>query len=206
MRSVRVALVSLVGGAVALVALGVAIGEQQPPAPAPHAEAGTAAAAPPASPAPPATPATSAPPASGSGPAQPAGAASGPGAAAPARKVQIHILVIEADKKAEHFDKRVERYRNAMPGYKGATLLDELSATAEQGGSVSLGILRQSGKSRLLKVTVDAITPDQKIKLRVSVDGLKFNAQTTHKNGATLLVRHPMPGDKALFLAVTPRM
>jgi hypothetical protein len=121
--------------------------------------------------------------------------------------VKIHILVIEADKKAEHFDKRLEPFRKAMPGYKGAKLLDELDASAEEGASVSLEILRQSGKSRLLRVTVQDVGDTTKtVKLKVAIDALKFSTVTTHKNGATLVVGHPLSGDKALFLAVTPKV
>jgi hypothetical protein len=122
--------------------------------------------------------------------------------------VQLHILVIEADKKSDRIDKAIELYKPAMPGYRGGKLLDELNASAEEGASVSLEIMRQNGKSRLLRVTVEDVTPppEKNIKLRVAIDALKFNAETTHKNGATLLIHHPLSKDKALFLAVTPKV
>jgi hypothetical protein len=120
--------------------------------------------------------------------------------------VLLHILVIEADKKSDHLDKKVEQYKAAMPGFKGAKLLDELSATAEEGASVSLEIMRQNGKSRLLRVTVQDVTPDKTVKLRIAIDQMKFSADTTHKNGGTLVIHHPLSKDKALFLAVTPRV
>jgi hypothetical protein len=137
---------------------------------------------------------------------QPATPAPPPPTPPEAKPVRIHILVIEGDKKSDHFDKKLEALRKAMPGYKGAKLLDELDASAEEGASVSLEILRQSGKSRLLRVTVQDVTPEKSVKLKVAIDALKFSTVTTHKNGATLVVRHPLSADKALFLAVTPKV
>jgi hypothetical protein len=120
--------------------------------------------------------------------------------------VKLHILVMEADKRSDHLDKKLAPFKDAMPGFKGARLLDELDASAEEGASVSLEIMKKNGKSRLLRVTVDDVTPENAIKLKIAVDELKFSTHTTHKNGATLLIQHPLSKEKALFLAVTPRV
>lgn len=122
------------------------------------------------------------------------------------RQVQIHILVIEGDKTSSDFEKSLERWRNAMPGYTGAKLVDELNATVEEDSSVSLEILRRSGTPRLLRVTVRKIEPDHTVKLRVAIDALKLSTDTTHKNGATLVVGNPLSGTRALFLAITPKL
>lgn len=122
------------------------------------------------------------------------------------RSVEIHIVVIEGDKRSSDFDLRLDALRAAMPGYSGAKLLDELSASAVEGSSVSLEILRESGAPRLLRVTVRKLEPDGTVKLRVAIDAFKFSADTTHKNGATLVVRCPLSDPKALFLAVTPKV
>jgi hypothetical protein len=124
-----------------------------------------------------------------------------------AKPVAIHILVIEGDKKGKELDKKIDaQLRSAMPGYGGAKVLDELTTSVEEGSSVSLEILRQSGVSRLLKVTVRNVDPNGTVHLTVAIDALKFSADTTHEKSGRFVVRHPLSEDKALFLAVTPKL
>jgi hypothetical protein len=122
------------------------------------------------------------------------------------KPVAINILVIEGDEKQGSFDPRLERLKKSMPGYTGAKLLDELRTNVEEGSSVSLEIMKQSGQSRLLRVTVQNVEPNGTVRLQVAIDALKLKTDTTHEKGATFMVRHPMPGNKALFLAVTPKL
>lgn len=124
-----------------------------------------------------------------------------------AKPVAIHILVIEGDKKGKEVDKRIDAaLKSAMPGYTGAKVLDELTTSVEEGSSVSLEILRKSGESRLLKVTVRSVDPNGTVHLNVAIEALKFSADTTHEKSGRLVVRHPLSEDKALFLAVTPKL
>ena len=121
------------------------------------------------------------------------------------KPVKLHILVIEADKKSGDWDKRIADMRSAMPGYKSAKVLDELEASTEEKSSVSLEIMRQSGQPRLLKVSVRKVEADKTVKLRLEIEALKFKMDTTHEKGVgRIVVAKPMPGDKALFFAVTP--
>lgn len=139
-------------------------------------------------------------------PAAPAGEAHKEAAPAKQTKVAVHIVVIEADKKSKEMDKRAEPFRKKMPGYEGAKVLDELTAPVEEGSSVSLEIMKKSKEPRLLKVTVQKVEPDKSTSLHVSIDALKFDADTRHKNNGTLLVAKPLSDSKALFLAITPKV
>jgi hypothetical protein len=121
------------------------------------------------------------------------------------QSVSVNILVIEGDSKKGDFDPRLEKLKNALPGVKGAKVLDELKTKSEEGSSVSLEIMRQSGDARLLKVMVRKVEPDGSIRLRLVIEALKFSIDTKHENGATIVVRHPLSEDKSLFLAVTPK-
>jgi hypothetical protein len=127
------------------------------------------------------------------------------------KKVAINILVIEADKKSTTFDKQVEPLKGSLPGYTGGKVLDELKTSIEVGSSVSLEIARQSGEKRLLKVTLRKVAPDGSIRLRVAIDAIKFDSDTTHPkkpdgSHGTIVVGKAISAEKALFLAVTPQL
>lgn len=123
-----------------------------------------------------------------------------------AATVQLHILVIEASKEKGPIDPRLESLKDNMLGYTAAKVVDEVSAKADEGSSVSMEIVRKSKEPRLLKVTVLKVTPDKNITMKVAIDAIKFSAEPTHKSGSTFLLGHKLPNDKALFLAVTPKV
>jgi hypothetical protein len=126
--------------------------------------------------------------------------------------VTVHIQVIEASKKGD-FDKRLAALktpeRDALPGYEGAKLVDEVEAQIEPGASVSLEIM---SKSKVLKVTLLKVDPDQTIRLKVAIDAFKFSAETKHQKGkaatghSMVMVGHPTGKESAVFLAVTPKL
>lgn len=131
-------------------------------------------------------------------------AQSSPGDKKESKPVAINIYVIEADKKSSDFDDKLKDLKNAMPGYSGAKILDELNTKVEEGSSVSLEIMRRSGEARLMKVTVLDVDNQGTVKLHIAIDELKFSSDTTHKKGARLVVGKALSDTKALFLAVKP--
>lgn len=122
------------------------------------------------------------------------------------RPVQLNILVVEADKAGKGFPERLAPYKDGMPGFTGGKLLDELNTATEEGSSVSLEILKQSGESRILKVTVRKVEADSTVKLRVAIAALKLQIDTTHEKSGTVIVAHELSKQKALFLVITPKV
>lgn len=128
---------------------------------------------------------------------------SAPVAAQPSKSVSVRIQVIEAQRKGGVFEDRLQPLRAALEGYEGAKLVDEVETQVEPGSSVSLQILK---KSQMLKVTVRKMLPDGTIKLRLAIEAIKFETDTTHQKGsATVLVGFKTDKGTSMFLAVTPK-
>lgn len=128
-----------------------------------------------------------------------------PGTEAQEPAIGVRIQVIEATKKSETLDPKLEPLRKNILnlGWKGAKLLDELETAVEPKATISLDILN---KQHMLKVTVLSVENDT-VKLKVEIPEFKFSANTTHKKGmATVLVAKDTGPDTALFLAVTPKI
>jgi hypothetical protein len=121
--------------------------------------------------------------------------------------VKVNILVIEAKREKGDFDQRIVKLKDNITraGYRSAAVLDELSHhEIEVGSRVSL---QMPSKKQTLSVRVIEVTKDQKIKLQVAIDGMKFDTTTEHSNGGTLLVAIPQKESKtALMLGVTPTL
>lgn len=128
------------------------------------------------------------------------------------KKVAIKILVIEADKKSTTIDPQVAHLKDNLLGYSGAKVLDELRTNIDVGSSVSLEIAPESGDKRLLKVTLKKVAADGAVRLRVAIEAIGFDSDTTHPKKPdgkypTIVVGKPLAGgEKALFLAVTPQL
>lgn len=121
-----------------------------------------------------------------------------------AKPVKIRIQVIEASKTSKAFDKRIAPLREAIAGYPGAKLVDELDTRAEPGATVTIEI---RSRKQTLRVKVLEVKPDGTVRLKVAIDAYKFEANTTHKKGnATFVVAHKTGPQTALFLAVTPAL
>ncbi len=121
--------------------------------------------------------------------------------------VKVTILVIEATRKSGAFDPRIAKLKAKIEqaGYKSAQVLDELSHhEIEVGSRVSL---QMPSKKQTLSVKVLEVTKDQRIKLQVAIEGMKFETTTTHTNGGILLVVIPQKdAQKAMMLGVTPTL
>src|SRR5688572_14264565 len=130
-----------------------------------------------------------------------------PTALAAAPSVKVDILVIEAKREKGNFDPRIAKLKDklARAGYESAQVLDELShREIEVGSRVSL---EMPSKKQTLSVRVLEVTKDQKIKLLVAIDGMKFETTTEHTNGGLLLVGIPQENkEKAMMLGVTPTL
>jgi hypothetical protein len=126
-------------------------------------------------------------------------------AAAPG--VKVDILVIEAKREKGDFDPRIQKLKDKIgrAGYESAQVVDELShREIEIGSRVSL---QMPSKKQTLSVTVLEVTKDQKIKLLVAIEGMKFETTTEHTNGGLLLVGIPQKDAKtAMMLGVTPTL
>lgn len=131
-----------------------------------------------------------------------------PGAAVAKPKppqVKVNILVIEAHRKAGPFDARLDKLKSKIvrAGYKGAQVLDELNADEINIGSRV--VLQMPSKKQNLRVRVLEVTKDQKIKLHVAIEGMKFETTTEHPNNGILLVGIPKKDKSvAMMLGVTP--
>ncbi len=132
------------------------------------------------------------------------------GASSDRRPVAIDIMVVRAFRKPGPMDARLKKQvhltkqiRNA--GFRSAKVSDALKTTVEVGSSVGVEVLA-SPKPRLLKVRVNEVTADKRIKLTVGIKAFEFEIDTEHKNGGMIVVAHPQGPDAALFLAVTPKL
>ncbi|MFO0723712.1 MAG: hypothetical protein U1E65_08030 [Myxococcota bacterium] len=119
------------------------------------------------------------------------------------KPVSIRIQVIEVTKKG-NFDARLTRFKNALPAFDGARLVDELETKVEPKSAVTLQI---HGTPTTLRVTVLKVEPDLTVKLKVDIDAFKFSAKTTHlRRKATTMVGKMIDKDRGLYLAVTTRV
>ena len=121
--------------------------------------------------------------------------------------VSVNILVIEAKREKGDFDPRIVRLKDKITraGYRSAVVLDELSHhQIEVGSRVSL---QMPSRKQTLSVRVLEITKDQRIRLQVAIEGMKFETTTEHTNGGILLVGIPQKETKtAMMLGVTPTL
>lgn len=132
-----------------------------------------------------------------------------PAAAGP--EVRIGIVVIEAAKSGGKPDARLKQLKLAGKvqdlGYPSARVMDELRTKVGLDSSVTLEILGKSGKPRTLKVKVLEANPKtQKVRLKIAIPELRFETTTEHVEGGTFMVAHKRPKNRALFLAVTPKL
>jgi hypothetical protein len=119
------------------------------------------------------------------------------------KPVTIRIRVIEVTKKGS-FDARLTRFKNLLPAFDGAKLVDELETRVEPKSTVTLQI---HGAPTTLKVTVLKVEPDLTVKLKVDIDAFKFSAKTTHlRSRATMMVGKMIEKEKGLYLAVTTKV
>lgn len=128
---------------------------------------------------------------------------SGPAFAKPS--VNVNILVVEATTKGSIKDKRLAKIVTKIQrtGFKGARVLDDLNANnIEEGSRVSL---QMPSKKQNLAVQVLKVNK-KKVKLKISLDKTSFSTSAEHTDGAMLLLVMSKKGDKALMLAVTPRI
>src|SRR5687767_12648739 len=121
--------------------------------------------------------------------------------------VKVNILVIEAKPEKGGFDPRIVKLKEKITrsGYQSAQVLDELSHhEIDIGSRVSL---QMPSKKQTLSVKVLQVTKEQKIKLQVAIDGMKFKTTTEHTNGGILLLVIPQAETKtAMMLGVTPTL
>ena len=130
-----------------------------------------------------------------------------PAALAAPPSVTVNILVIEAKRDSGNFDPRIAKLKDKITraGYGSAQVLDELSHhEIEVGSRVSL---QMPSRKQTLSVRVLEVTKEQKIKLLVAIEGMKFETTTEHTNGGILLVGIPQKDTKtAMMLGVTPTL
>lgn len=121
--------------------------------------------------------------------------------------VKVNILVIEAKREKGDFDPRILKLKEKITrgGYRSAQVLDELSHhEIEVGSRVSL---QMPSRKQTLSVRVLEVTKEQKIKLLVAIEGMKFETTTEHTNGGLLLVGIPQKdAQSAMMLGVTPTL
>ena len=126
------------------------------------------------------------------------------------QSVAVDITVVRAFRKAGKMDAGLKsqpklKKQIETAGFKSAKISDALNTTVAVGASVSVEVLA-SPKPRLLKVRVKKVTAAKTIQLTVGIKAFKFEIDTEHKNGGTIVVAHPQGPDEALFLAVTPKL
>jgi hypothetical protein len=123
-----------------------------------------------------------------------------------APSVKVNILVIEAKQSKGDFDPRVQKLKSKIErsGYKSARVLDELSHhEIEVGSRVSL---QMPSRKQTLSVRVLEVTKEKKIRLKVAIEGMKFETTTEHPNGGILLLGIEKDEKTALMLGVTPAL
>ncbi len=127
----------------------------------------------------------------------------------PRVSVRVEVLVVEASRQGQSFDPRL-RHKVAptlkSAGYKSGKVLDERTTRVRPDEPVRLGILRRTKKPQTLEVTLVKVRKDKTIQLRIQIPESKFKTKTEHKNGGTFAVAIRTEADKAIFLAITPRL
>ena len=116
----------------------------------------------------------------------------------------VELLAVDRVTKKGNFDARLTRFKNLLPAFDGAKLVDELETRVEPKSTVTLQI---HGAPTTLKVTVLKVEPDLTVKLKVDIDAFKFSAKTTHlRSRATMMVGKMIEKEKGLYLAVTTKV
>jgi hypothetical protein len=124
--------------------------------------------------------------------------------------VGLDILVIEAKKSGKpNMPAKLTKMKLDDDlkdlGYRSAKLLDQLDATVEDDGAVTLEMATPYSKKKE-EIRVKVLDRSEKvIKLRVELPSLKFKADTSHTNGAALLLVPRRTKASALILAIRPR-
>ena len=134
-----------------------------------------------------------------------------PAPALAAPEVEVTIVVVDAAKAPGKVDPRLAQLKLAGKvtdlGYPTARVMDELKTKVALDASVSLQILGKSGQPRMLKVkVVEANEKTKKVRLQIAIPELKFETTTQHIDGGTFMVAHKRPENRAIFLAVTPKL
>lgn len=132
----------------------------------------------------------------------PLAAITAPPPAAAAETTDITIEVFAARRDEAGFSGPAKRYASKFSqlGYRGARLIDTLTAKRRPvGSSVRLQFRDPKGKEQTIVVKVDAAGPNARFD--VSIPAYKFRSQTRHVNGGTFMV---VLAKQDLFLAVRP--